>query len=194
MLIATAGGPKSDRASAILGSYQDFMRPSASTGVCAGLWFEKAAAFRRPDDHISGDTMVEALVPIAFFAMITAVIVAPFYYRYRERGRLHDTLRLAYERGQPAPPELISALQASTAPRAPSTPERDLRMGVILISVGLSMCGLGYGLWFGFMSVNDVAAYIIGGSTAGLGSVPGLIGLAYLLLWVTRRKSTGPSA
>jgi hypothetical protein len=138
--------------------------------------------------------MVAVLVPIAFFAMIAAVIVSPFYYRYLERGRLHDTLRLAYEKGQPVPPELISALQANVAPHVPSTPERDLRAGVILVAVGVAMCGLGYGLWYGLMIVSERAAYIVGGAVAGLGAVPGFIGLAYLLLWGTRKKDRGASA
>jgi hypothetical protein len=134
------------------------------------------------------------LVPIAFFAAVAAIIVLPNYFRYLERGRMHDTLRLAYEKGQPVPPELINALQTNIAPRVPSTPERDLRMGVILIACGLAMCGLGYGLWYGLMSVDDTAAYITGGSVAGFGAVPGLIGLAYLVLWVTRKTAREPRA
>jgi hypothetical protein len=93
------------------------------------------------------------------------------------------------------PPELISALQSNAAPRAPSTPERDLRMGVILVACGLAMCGLAYGLWYGLMTVDDTAASIVGGSVAGLGAIPGLVGVAYLLLWATRRKvSQGTAA
>jgi hypothetical protein len=86
---------------------------------------------------------------------------------------------------------LISTLQSNIAPRVPATPERDLRLGVILIAVGLGFCGLGYGLWYGLMTVSDTAAYITGGCVAGAGAVPGLIGVAYLVLWATRRAASG---
>jgi len=87
------------------------------------------------------------------------------------------------------PPELIAALQ-STAPAGAMVPtaERDLRRAVVLISVGLGLCGLGYGLWYGLMSVSDTAAYITGGSIAGAGAIPGLIGVAYLILWLSKRN------
>ena len=46
-----------------------------------------------------------------FFTFLAAIIVVPQILRYQERGRLHETLRMAFERGQPVPPELIAALQ-----------------------------------------------------------------------------------
>ena len=51
------------------------------------------------------------LVPLAFFSFLAAIIIVPQVLRYNERGRLHQTLRMAFERGQPVPPELIAALQ-----------------------------------------------------------------------------------
>ena len=48
---------------------------------------------------------------LAFFGFLGAIIIVPQVLRYRERGRLHETLRAAFERGQPVPPELIAALQ-----------------------------------------------------------------------------------
>jgi Domain of unknown function (DUF6249) len=127
------------------------------------------------------------LVPLAFFAMIAAIVLVPGYLRSRERARMHETLRIAYEKGQPVPPEMISALQGRAAEPPLPTPERDLRRGIVGVATGLGLCGLGYGLWYGFMSVGEVPAYIIGGSTAGVGAIPGLIGVAYLILWLTKR-------
>ena len=49
---------------------------------------------------------------IFFFAFLAAVILVPQVLRYMERGRLHDTLRAAYERGQTVPPEVIAALSS----------------------------------------------------------------------------------
>jgi hypothetical protein len=136
-------------------------------------------------EHFTG-----MIVGVVFWAFLAAVILVPVYLRYRDRGRLHETLRIAYEKGQPVPPELIEALQSNVAPKQETTPERDLRHGLVLVAVGLGFAGLGYGLWYGLMSVNEIAAYVSGGSTAGFGAIPGLIGVAYLILWATRRNKS----
>jgi len=134
------------------------------------------------------------LVTAIFWGFVAAVVLVPLYLRYRDRGRLHETLRIAYEKGQPVPPELIDALKSGITPTRPWTPESDLRRALVLIGVGLGLAGLGYGLWYGLMTVNNIAAYVTGGCVAGAGAIPGLIGVAYLVLWATRRKSAGVQA
>ncbi len=129
------------------------------------------------------------IIVAIFWSFVAAVILVPNYLRHRDRQQMHETLRIAYEKGQPVPPELIEALQSKTPIRPMSTPDRDLRMAIILIAVGLGFAGLGYGLWYGLMTVDDTAAYISGGSTAGFGAIPGLIGVGYLVLWLSRRKT-----
>ena len=126
---------------------------------------------------------------IVFWTFVAAIILVPLYMRQQDRQRMHETLRIAYEKGQPVPPELIEALQSKTPIRPMSTPDRDFRLAVVLISVGLGFAALGYGLWYGLMSVDETAAYVSGGSTAGFGAIPGMIGVGYLVLWFTRRKS-----
>jgi hypothetical protein len=149
------------------------------------------AAFGRPVIGMQEAKNVTGMVVgVIFWLVIAAIVIVPVYLRYRDRGRIHETLRVAYERGEPVPPELIAALQSNVAPSRPATPESDLRRAVVLIAVGLGLCGLGYGLWFGLMSVSDIAAYIAGGAIAGSGAIPGLIGIAYLILWITRRDKT----
>jgi hypothetical protein len=133
-------------------------------------------------EHVTGLVM-----GIVFWVFVAAVVLVPIYLKYQDRQRMHETLRIAFEKGQPVPPELITALQSNIAPRRPSTPESDLRRAIILIAVGLGFCGLGYGLWYGLMSVSDIAAYTTGGSVAGIGAIPGLIGVAHLVLWAARR-------
>lgn len=127
---------------------------------------------------------------ITFWTFVAAIVLVPQWLKARDRERMHETLRLAYEKGQPVPPELITALQTGPAVRPMDTPERDLRRAVVLIAVGLGFAGLGYGLWYGLMSVDDTAAYTSGGSVAGFGAIPGLIGLAYLVLYLTRRRAS----
>jgi hypothetical protein len=148
------------------------------------------------------EAFIEQIVPILGILMIIAIVIGPLwirsYFAARERSQLHETLRVAYEKGQPVPPELIEKLTAAT-PRQGSAgssfssgPDADLRRAIILIAVGLGLVGLGAGLFWGFMYVNPIPAGIIGGSTAGAGAIPGFIGLAYLVLWMSRRS--GPRA
>jgi len=136
------------------------------------MWFESAMG---------------TLVPIVFWVAIAAIVIAPQYFKSRDRQKLQETLRVAFEKGQPVPPELIEAMSSNVTDRFIPTPDRDLRRGVVLIAVGLGLMGLGYGLWYGLMSVEEIAAYITGGTVAGAGAIPGLIGVAYLLLWFTKR-------
>ena len=120
----------------------------------------------------------EILIPLGFFAMIVAIVALPTYFRTKERARLHDTLRVAYERGQPVPPELIEAIQRGEKPYR--TPERDLRTGVILIAVALAMVTLGATI--GHFEDDD-GLWIM----AAAASFPGFIGLAFIAFWTAKR-------
>jgi hypothetical protein len=108
---------------------------------------------------------------------------------------MHETLRIAYEKGQPVPQEIIEALQSKELPHTESTPERDLRRGLVLVAWGLGLALLGLGLWYGIDSNTiigsdqDNASYIVGACTAGAGGIPGMIGVAYLILWWTKRNA-----
>jgi hypothetical protein len=127
---------------------------------------------------------------IVFWAFVAAIILVPLYLRHREREQMHETLRIAYEKGQPVPPELIEALQSKTPVRPMSTPDRDLRWALVLLGFGLGTALMGYGLYYGLSSGGaDVAGSIAGPIVAGCGSIPGLIGLGYLVLWLARRKT-----
>lgn len=126
---------------------------------------------------------------VFFWTFLTAVILVPIYLRHRDRSQMQETLRTALEKGQTLPTELVTALQNSVASKTMPTREGDLRRGIVLIAVGLGFCALGYGLWYGLMTVDDTAAYITGGCTAGFGAIPGLIGVAYLLLWASKRNT-----
>jgi hypothetical protein len=141
------------------------------------------------------ESVIDQIVPILGILMIIAIVIGPLwirsYFAARERA-------VAYEKGQPVPPELIEKLTAAT-PRQTyggsslgGGPDADLRRAIILIAVGLGLAGLGAGLFWGFMFVNPIPAGIIGGSVAGSGAIPGFIGVAYLVLWFARRAGTRP--
>ena len=129
---------------------------------------------------------------IIFWGFVAAVVLVPKYPKSRERSKLLDTLKVAYEKGQPVPPELIDALQRGTTPSvestAVSTAESDLRRAIVLISVGVGIALLGYGLYYGISYESEEGGAITGAAVAGCGAIPGLIGVAYLLLWMARRQ------
>ena len=136
--------------------------------------------------------VIGSLIPIAFFAMIAAIVIVPQILKSRERARLHETLRAAYEKGQPVPPELVEALQTDRsfilAPTPIDRAQRDLRIGIVWLFVGLGFVGIGV--------ICYIALYNVGGSSesfawfAGLGAIPACIGVAFLLLSFFGRKKS----
>jgi len=129
---------------------------------------------------------------VIFWTFVAAIVLVPKYLKSRERNKLLDTLKVAYEKGQPVPPELIEALQRGDVPSVRSTEistsESDLRRAIVLISVGVGIALLGYGLYWGISYASDEGGAITGAAVAGCGAIPGLIGLAYLVLWLARRQ------
>lgn len=134
-------------------------------------------------------SVVGTLVPISFFAMIAAIIVVPQILKSRERARLHETLRTAYEKGQPVPPELIDALQSGRTVSLPTDrSQRDLRSGIIWLFVGLGFVGIGAAFYAGLYEVGGASETF--GVFAAMGAVPIFIGLAFLVLsFLGRTKS-----
>jgi len=125
---------------------------------------------------------VEILIPIAFFAMIAAIVIMPGWFRSREKERLHETLRLAYEKGQPVPPEMIEALQTDKARPAP---DRDLRRGIILLCLAAAIAV--FGLMVGYIpETHGHATWPM----IGIAAFPGFIGLGYLAFWLASRRKT----
>jgi hypothetical protein len=135
------------------------------------------------------------IIPIFGIIMIIAVVIGPIWirshYRARERAQLHETLRAAYEKGQPPPPELIEKLTSGATINIGSgtASESDLRRAIVLIAVGIGMALLGLGLGYGIGLADQVGGWITGGAIAGSGAIPGMIGLAYLALWLGKRHT-----
>jgi hypothetical protein len=141
-----------------------------------------------------------AMSTLLFWGLIVVMILGlslgPRYIRSRERTRLYDLMRTAYEKGQPVPPELIASLTAepveqsdAAAPYRGSGADRDLRRAVVLIAVGLGLGALGLLLGAGIGIASRIGGAITGGVIAGAGAIPAFIGLAYLLLYLAGRKA-----
>jgi hypothetical protein len=141
-----------------------------------------------------GSVLTSVLNTLIVFAFLTAIILGRRYLRSRDRDKLYETLRIAYVKNQPVPPELIGALinedRLGDSGRAPPpTPDRDLRRGVVLVFIGLGFAAAAYALYLGISVFSDTGAWITGECVAAIGAVPGFIGLAYLVLWLVRRNA-----
>ena len=137
------------------------------------------------------------MTAIAFFVMIAAIVIVPKWLRERDRARMYETLRVAYEKGQPVPPEVVEAMinPAKGAPAEPlaiDTPaHRDLRRGVIWLAIGLGFVAVGAAFYAGLYYVGGAQETFA--SFAAIGAIPACIGLAFLGLWYFgSRKSVRP--
>ena len=126
---------------------------------------------------------MEILIPISLFAMIAALVIVPRYFRSIERQKMADTLRVAIEKGQPLPTEVIEAMSSNVrSPGLPPSPQRDLRTGIIWVGVALGLIALG--LIVGFEEP-DAAYWFM-----GFAAFPGFIGLAFIVLGLLNKPKS----
>lgn len=127
--------------------------------------------------------MEAVLIVLIVFASIVAVIVGPFYLRARTRQNMLETMRVAYERGHPVPPDLVDQLNADpkmiVSVSAEDRAEQDLRRGVITLAVALAMIVFGWALSF-----EESEAFAI---MAAMAAFPGFIGIAFIAFGVIGR-------
>lgn len=107
-------------------------------------------------------------IPIVFFVAVTVVFSLWFYFKYKARIATQETFRLALDKGSELSPEFIRQL----AEPEPSN-DKDLRRGLIWIALGVAMLLLAVG-------VNEPDAM---GPMMGSAAFPGLVGVAYLIMW-----------
>ncbi len=116
----------------------------------------------------SVEGVIALLTPYAFFLSIVVIVCFYSYFRFRSGAEVHRTVRAAIEQGQPLSPEFLERLTDSSG-----KPVADLRRGVIAVALGL---GIGV---FGLLVGEEHAR----GPLLAIGSLPFLIGVAYIGLW-----------
>ena len=122
---------------------------------------------------------MEILIPLAFFAMIAAIVLVPRYLKSVERQKLQDTLRASIEKGADLPVEVLEALTSDV--KTPPSPYRDMRAGIIWLGVAVGFAALGFAVSF----EEPDALYPM----LGVAAFPGFIGLALIALsFVSRGK------
>jgi Domain of unknown function (DUF6249) len=120
------------------------------------------------------------LVPLSPFLLVAALVLVPAYLRSKERQKLQETLRLAIEKGQPLPPEVVEAMSSNVrSMRTPPSPGRDLRIGVIWLGVAIGLAAFGIAL--GFEEPDAVFPLV------ACAAFPGFIGLAFIVLGLVNR-------
>jgi len=122
--------------------------------------------------------VIGTLIPIFFFAMIAAIVIVPRYFRSLERQKMAETLKVAIERGQPLPTEVVDAMSSSV--KTPPTPQRDLRTGIIWLGVGVGLGAMGWALSF-----EDPDATL---PLVGIACFPIFIGLAFIAMSFVNRS------
>jgi len=122
--------------------------------------------------------VIGALIPIFFFAMIAAIVIVPRYFKSLERQKMAETLRVAIEKGQPLPSEVVDAMSSNV--KSSPTPQRDLRTGIIWLGVGVGLAAMGWALSF-----EDPDATL---PLVGIACFPAFIGLAFIVMSFLNRK------
>lgn len=124
---------------------------------------------------------MEWIETLIFFVFLGAVILVPGYLKSKDRARLHETLRIAYEKGQPVPPELIQAIQSGNAvSKDVNRSEKDLRAAVVLIGLSVGLVGMSFAL--GQLEGGEARFGLLAAA-----AIPGFIGLGFLTLWYINR-------
>ena len=113
--------------------------------------------------------MAEELIPIVMFISLAAVLIFLFWFRFRAREGMQQTIRAALDKGHELTPEIIDRLGQ------PKDKHRDLRLGVIWLSVAV-------GLALVAVAVGNFAKEALHGTLASAG-LPLAIGVGYLILY-----------
>jgi hypothetical protein len=113
--------------------------------------------------------VAEELIPIVMFVSLAVVMVALFWFRWRARDGMQQTIRLALDKGHELTPEIIDRLGHPKAGKY-----KDLRLGVIWLAIAL-------GLALTALAVGSFAVEALHGTLASA-ALPFAIGVGYLVI------------
>jgi hypothetical protein len=105
--------------------------------------------------------------------MIAAIFGLSYYFKYRTRHDIQNTVRAAIDKGQELSPEVLERLSDALPGKY-----SDLRRGVLAIALGVAF------FCFGFLVGEEEAE----GPMMAISTFPFLIGVAYLAIWNFTRK------
>lgn len=107
-------------------------------------------------------------VPVVLFIVTGFCTIGFFYFNYKSRNAIMETVQKSMETGSDLTPDLLAKLGAAINPKA-----RDMRRGIVLLSIGIAclLCSLFF-----------IDAEVISGIRAG-SMFPTMMGLGFLLVW-----------
>ncbi len=108
----------------------------------------------------------DILIPLIVFSSMSLIIISAFYFNFRKRRMVYDTIKVAIEKTGAADASLIEAIVSDRV-----GPYADLRKGIILIAVAAAFVVLGF-------AVGETEAT---GPLAGVAAFPGLVGIAFIM-------------
>ncbi|MEL7450643.1 MAG: DUF6249 domain-containing protein [Pseudomonadota bacterium] len=114
-------------------------------------------------------------IPIVLFLSIAVVSGLVVYFRFRMRREFQQTIRIAFDKGQELTPDLLQNLGGEPKPG-----NGDLRKGFIYVAIGV-----GLGVFGIILGEKDAVRPML-----ATGSLPLLVGFAYLALWRFGGKQT----
>lgn len=123
--------------------------------------------------------MEETWVPIAMFASLAVILVFFFWFRYRSRSEMQQTIRTAIDKGQELTPDLIESLGA---PQKQSK-DRDLRYSLIWFAVAVGFAVMGGAIG---SAESEPEVFLI---MSGVAAFPFMMGIAYLIMWKFTERS-----
>ncbi|HET9418122.1 MAG TPA: DUF6249 domain-containing protein [Chthoniobacterales bacterium] len=131
-----------------------------------GVMIDTDELDRHDHEDVPGEVFpIVGISMLAVFGAPVLMIAVLGYVAISKNRRLHRTIQMMVEKGQPVPAELL-------APgKLPARQRSDMRRGVILV-----MLGVGLMLWLAAVSDWEGGAWT-------LGLIPFLIGAGYLIVW-----------
>jgi hypothetical protein len=123
-------------------------------------------------------------VPVAVQIMIALIVPGIVFMfsnlvRLRERMRVLDIVHAAALAGNPLSPEMLKSLPGGG--HMFPTPQRDFRLGVLLIACGAAIATIGLCVFIAVTSEGG-PALAVGVSIAAVGAIPACIGAALVIL------------
>jgi hypothetical protein len=124
-------------------------------------------------------------VPVAVEILICLIVPAIVFMlsnvlRSRERMRVLQVVLASVQGGSPLSVEMVQALPGGN--QVFPTPQRDFRLGVLLIAVGAAIVTIGICTFFAIFSEGGGPAIAVGVSIAAAGAIPACIGAALIIL------------
>jgi len=112
--------------------------------------------------------VTEDMIPIVMFAGLTIVFCMLFWFRFRARSEMQQTIRMALDKGHELTPEMIDRLGHPKEGKY-----KDLRLGVIWLSLAAGLVLIGFAV-----PEPDALRGLLAGA-----ALPFAIGMAYLILY-----------